>query len=318
MSKLLYAVGAIILCLAMASISLAQTTTVTTTTPTTQVTATQNTDGTWTVVEYPVGREVQVNLMPGGTITGLNGTATVLRAADGSTIKLNLTGLPADLTGLNLYAVDPSGAVTLLGPINISNGAGTLTTMTPMSRFMLFASPEADLTTISASTPVIFRSSVPEGFAVIPYAQSGPQGGAPIGERVAATTNAATTPAYSAPLLGIPNFRRGTDTHLSVHFPALADSRANVFIEPRNDGPTTIKMRFHSLKRVPANKRIVLWAVAPDGTFTRLGQVINTGHRNEAQIQTETALADFGLFVTLEDVNEPAQPAGVIYATINK
>ncbi|MDQ6651276.1 MAG: anti-sigma factor, partial [Acidobacteriota bacterium] len=63
-------------------------------------------------------------------------------------------------------------------------------------------------------------------------------------------------------------------------------------------------------------KRIVLWAVAPDGTFTRLGQVVNTRNRNEAQIQTETQLKDFGLLVTLEDKNEVPNPSGPIFATV--
>ncbi|HYY43546.1 MAG TPA: hypothetical protein VE775_12490, partial [Pyrinomonadaceae bacterium] len=158
--------------------------------------------------------------------------------------------------------------------------------------------------------------AVPEGFAVVPYAQSGPQRGAAVGERVAATAAPAAASPYSVPMLNIPNFRRGTDTHLRVKFAQLNDARANIFLEPRKDGPTQIKMRFHSLTRVPSDKRIVLWGVSPEGTYTRLGQVINTRNRNEAQIQTETALKDFGLLVTLEDKDEVPNPSGPTFATV--
>ncbi len=240
----------------------------------------------------------------------------MLRAANGSTIKFNLSGLPADMSTVNAYAVSPNGRVTLLGPLTINNGIATQSFTAPLDKFMIVLSPEANLSSYGPDTTYLFRSAVPQGLAVVPYAQSGPKDGAPVGERVAATTTPGATPAYNVPMLGIPNFRRGTDTHLRVHFPTLADSRANIFIEPRLDGPTQIKLRFHSLKRVPANTRLVLWAVGPDNSFVRLGQVINTGNRNEAQIQTETNLKDFGLLVTMENADEAPHPSGQIYATI--
>lgn len=59
-----------------------------------------------------------------------------------------------------------------------------------------------------------------------------------------------------------------------------------------------------------------MWAVSPDNKFVKLGQIVNTGQRNEAQIQTEPALTDFGLFITLED--EAATPSGVIVGTVLK
>src|SRR6185436_11141678 len=102
-----------------------------------KVTTVQTPEGTYTIVEYPVGKETTVTLTPVG-LTGATGTAKVLRAADGTTITLNLASLPADLAALNVYAVDSTGAVTLLGPVEITNGgAGTFTTTTPLSRFML-------------------------------------------------------------------------------------------------------------------------------------------------------------------------------------
>ncbi|MGH9942361.1 MAG: anti-sigma factor [Pyrinomonadaceae bacterium] len=95
----------------------------------------------------------------------------------------------------------------------------------------------------------------------------------------------------------------------------MTGSRANVNIEPRKDGPTMMMMRFHELKEAPAGKRYVVWAVSPDNKYRRLGQVVNTGQRNEAEIKSEVAWADFGLFVTTEEVDN-AQPAGTLVGTI--
>jgi hypothetical protein len=315
--RLLTIAGSLALALASAGLAVAQDTK-TTTTVTTQTTKTiQNPDGTYTIVQYPVDKEVTVNLAPGTMIPGAKGIARVRRHGDMTTVNLDLSDITGDANNYNVYAVDPAGQFTLLGPVTITNGVATQTFTTPMDKFMLVLSPEANLTTIADNTPILFRSTVPEGLAVVPVAQSGPKDGAPVGERVAATTTPANS-TYNVPMLGIPGFRRGTDTHMRVHFPELNDARANVFIEPRKDGPTEIKVRFHSLTRVPADKRIVVWAVAPDGHYTKLGQVINTRDRNEAEIKGETALPDFGLLVTLEDVDTVATPAGAVFATVMK
>ena len=314
--RLLCIAGGILLSLASAT-TFAQQPTTTTTTTTTQTTAVQNADGSWTVVEYPVGKEVTVNLMPTTVIPGAGGNARILRSADGTTINLDLTGLTGDAANYNLYAVEPSGHVTLLGPVTANNGVATFKATTPLNSFMLFLSPEANLTTYSPTTNVVLRSAVPNGFAVVPVASRGERDGAAVGERVAATSTGGATSAYNAPMLGIPGFRRGTDTEMKINFAgALTGSRANVFLEPRKDGPTTIKMRFHELKDAPAGQTYVLWAISPDNKFVKLGQIVNTGQRNEAQIQTETALQDFGLFVTLE--NEQSAPSGTIVGTVIK
>lgn len=278
---------------------------------TTTVTKTiQNADGTYTVIEYPVGKETIVNLDP-VTIPGATGRATILRATDGTRIRLNLTGLPNDLTTLNLYAVDAAGVTRSLGPITVNNGIGTFTTTTPMDKFMLIASPESSLTTYDPNTKVFFRSAVPSGFAVVPHSSHGERDGAPVGERVSATTTTGITPAnsYQVPMLNIPGFRRGTDTHMKVNFSgAMTGARANVFIVPRKDGPTQVKLRFHELKEAPSGKTYVVWAVSPDNKFVKLGQIVNARGRNEAEIRSETSLRDFGLLVTVED--ELGSPAG--------
>jgi hypothetical protein len=294
-------------------------------TTTTTVTQTvQNPDGTYTVIEYPAKKEIKLQLNP-VTIKRGKGIATILRDDDGTRIKLNLTDIPSDVTALNLYAVDDTGTVTPLGPIAITNGVGTLTATAPLTKFMLVASPTADLSTYSPQTAVVFRSAVPEGFAVIPVTS-------PSGEKVAAVTAPVTAPATAAPvtaapvtaapaaevsvdaipMLNIPAYKTGDDTKIKVDFSgALTGARANVFITPRKDGPTEVKMRFHELKDAPAGQTFVLWAVGADQQFVKLGQVVNTPGRNEAEIKSETTLADFGLLVTMENATAiGAAPVG--------
>jgi hypothetical protein len=331
MSKhVLSVLGAVMLTLAIASIALAQTTTQTTVTKTVQ-----NPDGTYTIVEYPVKKEIKITLNP-VNVTGAQGVATILRDDDGTRIKLNLANVPADMTTLNLYAIDDKGVVTSLGPVAISNGTGTLAATTPLTRFMLVASPEPALTAYDANTAVVFRSAVPEGLAVIPFTTN------PSGERVSATTAPTTAPTtttptttapttstavvtpsgqvaattYAAPMLNIPAYKTGDDTKIKVNFTgALTGARANVFIKPRKDGPTEVNMRFHDLKEAPAGQKFILWAVSPDNKFVKLGQVMNTGERNEAEIKSETTLPDFGLVVTMEAA-DGEMPTGPTVGTI--
>jgi hypothetical protein len=327
MSKhVLSVLGAVMLTLAIAAIALAQTTT------TTVTQTVQNPDGTYTIIEYPVKKEVKIALTPIGTPA--KGFATILRDDDGTRIKLNLTEIPAEMTAMTLYAVDDKGVVTALGPVAITNGTGTLAATTPLSRFMLVASPEPALTAYDANTKVLFRSAVPEGFTVIPLSSSAS------GEKVAAvaapttvtaptTATAPTTGAtvvspttqtavtYTAPLLGIPNYKKGDDTKIKVDFTgALEGARANVFITPRKDGPTEVNMRFHDLKEAPQGQKFILWAMSSDGQFQKLGQVVNAKGRNEAEIKSETTLTDFGLVVTMEGAEAP-MPAGPAVAHIH-
>ena len=301
--------AAVTLSLALAAVAVAQTT---------EKKVVQNPDGTYTIIEYPVKKEITVNLNPVNT-TG-TGVATILRDDAGTRIKLNLANVPADVTALTLYAVDDKGVVTPLGPVAISNGVGTLETTTPLSRFMLIASPETALTAYDPNTAVVFRSAVPQGFSVIPVSRSAS------GETVSAVTTptapttttitptpqgvVATTTTYTAPMLGIPNFKKGDDTKIKVDFSgALSGARANVFITPRKDGPTKVEMRFHDLKEAPAGQKFVVWAVGANGEYMKLGEVVATGGHNEAEIKTETTMPDFGLLITMESAIGAA-PAG--------
>ncbi len=171
-NKLFRVVGGVALSFSLTGFLYAQTTTTMTTT-TKQVV--QNPDGTYTVIEYPVGKEVMVDLMP-MKMQGAKGMARVMRAADGTTVAVDLMGLPADASNYYVYAVDPRGNVTLLGPTTVSNGMGKATFTTPMNQFMLVLSPKEGLTTLANDTPVVFRSSVPTGFAVVPTAVTSPTG----------------------------------------------------------------------------------------------------------------------------------------------
>jgi len=309
MSKHVWSIlAAVALTLALAAVALGQTTTTTTT----QKKVVQNPDGTYTIIEYPVKKEVTVALNP-VNISGATGVATILRDDDGTRIKLNLANVPADVTALTLYAIDDSGKVTALGPVTISNGTGTLAATTPLSKFMLIASPETALTAYDPNTRIVFRSAVPEGFAVVPLSRSAE------GEKVAATTAPAavvaptTAPAavvapqaaavtYTAPMLGLPTFKKGDDTKIKVDFTGpLAGARANVFLTPKSGEPTKVEMKFHDLKAAPAGKRFVAWAVGANGEYVKIGEVTNLGDRNEAEIKSEVALADFGLLITMED-----------------
>src|ERR1043166_9825675 len=310
MSKSLTAIlGAVLLTCSLAVVAAAQKTTVTK--------VVQNPDGTFTVVEYPVGKETVVTLNPIG-ITA-TGTATILLDANGTTIKVNLTSLPADMTAVNLYAVDPTGAVTALGPVDIANGAGTFTTTAPLTKCMLFAAPDANLTAYDANTKIIFRSAVPDGLTVIPISTAAVVAPAttvaptvaPVGAQVAV---AATD--YTVPMLGIGSFKKGDESKFKLDFTGpMEGARANVFIEPHKNGKMTeVRMRFHDLKEAPKGLAYVLWAVSPANQFQRLGSIVNIKGRNEAEIKSETAFDDFGLLLTTEDVGIPAtaliKPAG--------
>ena len=198
----------------------------------------------------------------------------------------------------------------------MANGAGTFTTLTPLSKFMLVASPDANLSAYNDGTNVYFRSAAPAGLTIIPLTSAVNAAGeqvaavvAPVATAVVPTTDAANLATAvvtddTAPLLGIPTFKRGDDTKLKVNFGGTMEgARANIFIEPHKNGRVTeVRMRFHDLKEAPKGQAYVLWAASPDGHFQRLGQVVNVKGRNEAEIKSETALNDFGLFLTVEDL----------------
>lgn len=274
-----------------------------------QTTVVQNPNGTYTIVEYPVGRETTVILNPVSApnqVTAPIGRATIRRNPDGTTIRLNLTNVPYDWNYLHVYAVEPNGAVTNLGSVNTANGAGMFSTRTPLTRFMLVVSPDANLTAYDVNTRVYLRSAAPEGLTVIPF--GGP--GVAVGEQVATVI-----PEYRAPMLGIPNFKVGDETKLKMNFSgSMEGARANIFIKPRSHGRSTeVEMHFHDLKEAPKGTAYTLWAVSPGNEYQKLGSIVNVRGRNEAEIKSETTFDDFGLLLTTEDLGSSAtiiKPSG--------
>jgi hypothetical protein len=319
MNKRISLLAAALLIISTAALVAAQTEPTQTTTTTTVTKTVQNPDGTYSVIEYPLKKETVVNLNSVG-LTNATGVATILRDDNGTRVILNLTNVPADVTAMNVYAVDETGTVTSLGPVVLANGTGKFSGTTPLTRFMLVTAPDGSMTAYDPSAKIYFRSTVPEGFAVIPHSMSAS------GETVGATSTPGTTPASvdAVPMLNIPAYKKGDETKLKVDFTgAMTGARANIFIEPHKSGKETeITMHFHELKEAPSGQTYILWAVSRDNQFFKLGQIANYKGRNEAEIKANTSLADFGLLVTMEDFGAlktiviPAGPRlGVIQIT---
>jgi hypothetical protein len=304
--------GGLALAVTFSSFAMAQDTTTktTTTTTTTKAEVVQNTDGTYTVIEYPVGKEVTVQLTP-NNLEGATGTARVMRAADGTKVYVDLAGVTGDAKSYYAYAVDSNGMPTLLGPVMIENGAAKAEFSTPMNQFMVVLSPNEGVTSFSNEIPVTFRSAVPNGYAVVPTAVTSSVNN---NKQVAATTEVDST--YQVPLLNVPGFTNKT-TEIRIAFSGeLQGLKGKAYIDRAKEGATQVKMRFDDMKMAPKEKRFVLWASSADGKYTKLGQVINTGNRQESEIRSETAMKDFGLFVTVED-KDVDQPTGKTYSTFS-
>ena len=257
----------------------------------------QNADGTYTVIEYPVGKEVMINLTPFTTVTGSTGHARVMRAADGTKVWVDLTGVPASTTSMYAYAVDPSGAPTLLGPVTITNGVAKAEFSTPMNQFMLVLSPTEGLTAIDTATPVYYRSSLPSGYAVVPRRVSENRV-----VKVAPSVIDREPAGYEVPMLNVGTFG-DSEREVKMKFGGELNGLEGKAYIKRDKGATKVRMHFDDMNKVPKNKRFTLWTYSADGQYVKLGSVINSGKRDEAAIKSETALADFGLFVTAEDAD---------------
>src|SRR5258705_12237587 len=157
MSKGISILAAALLILSAAVVAAAQTTvtttptTVVTQTPTTVTKTVQNPDGTYTVIEYPVGKEVQLMLNP-VTLTSSKAVASILRDDNGTRVVVNMTGVPADVSAINLYAIDDTGTLSALGPVVLANGTGKFSGTTPLSKFMIIAAPDETLATYDPNT----------------------------------------------------------------------------------------------------------------------------------------------------------------------
>jgi hypothetical protein len=262
-------------------------------------------DGTYTVIEYPVEKEVIVTLTPGTLVTGATGTARVMRSAEGTQIFMDLADIPDATTNFHVYAVDPAGKTNHLGPVKLANGRAKAEFKTPLNQFMLILSPVEGLTAITPASTIAFHSAVPEGYAIIPRQTHT--------DTTAAAVKGVAMSAYDVPMLGLQNLG-SDDREVSINFTGeLADLDAKAYLK-REDGVTEVKMKFDEMDEVPSGKWFVLWAVAPDGSFTKLGEVYNSTETGDSgEIVGTTTLTDFGLFMTVEDA-EVTTPTSRIYS----
>jgi len=267
-----------------------------------------NSDGTYSVIEYPVDKDVEVRLMP---MKGINGTgmAHVMRTANGTKVVFDLNGAPSDWKELHAYAVDPSGSSTYLGPITFSGGAGKAEFMTPASQFMLVLSPNQGLTTYDTTTTYVYRSEVPQGYTVVPR---GKVMRTQMTSSDAAMSVQDTSVTYDVPMLNIRQYA-GKETTLRLKFEGeLNGLEAKAYVKPVA-GKTQIRMTFDDLQKVPLGKRFVLWTSGPQG-YAKVGQIIHAGKKDTAEIRGESTLNDFGLFLTVED-KDVERPTSRIYST---
>jgi len=267
-----------------------------------------NSDGSYSVIEYPVDKEVHVKLLP---MAGLNGTgmARVMRTANGTKVYFDFSNSPADWKEVYAYAVDPAGRTTYLGPVDFSSGVGKAEFTTPSDQFMLVVSPTEGLTTYDPTTTYYYRSEVPSGYKVIPRSTTIVTTSSAVDTAGVATVQTVT---YDVPMLGMAKYK-GKSTELKLNFGGeLSGLQAHAYLKPVG-GKTQIKMTFDDLQKAPMGKRFVLWTYSPEG-YTKIGQVIHAGKKDTAEIKGETALADFGLFLTAEDIDVD-RPTSRIYST---
>jgi len=125
-------------------------------------------------------------------------------------------------------------------------------------------------------------------------------------------------PDYSAPLLGVSQMTINATKRVSMTlFGDLTRTRLEVFITADREDGRLLRAGFSNLKNAPVGAHLVLWGVLPNHEIARLGQVINTGTRDTARIQTETTLADFGILLTVEYEENLSQPRGKVVGRAN-
>ncbi len=124
----------------------------------------QDTHREWTVIEYPDGCDVVVDLIPHSLIPGAKGFARIKRSGGEITIAVSVTGLFGDRESYSLYSVAPTGKVTALGVMLLKDGNGSIETTTNIHQFMLLLSPENKLTSLWLDMPIILQRTIPEGF----------------------------------------------------------------------------------------------------------------------------------------------------------
>lgn len=276
-------------------------------------------DNAWTVIEYPDGQEVVVELLP-ATSTDAKGTARVKRRGNEVSIHLEVNGLTGDGSTHQVYLVDSLGNATILGTLTPTDGSGTLDATSALQKFMIVISPDVDLTTIASETKVTLRSTVPRGFNVVAMETPAESVSTePTTTNSETETPVAESPEYDVPLLGVGSLRPGTSMNVRASFAGgFEGTRASIAVKPQKNGPTQIKMRLTNVKQPPEGMQYLLWEITPDNSYSLLGR-LTPGKRNETKIDATTASSDFGLFITTESAEaNPTSPTGSLVATIVK
>lgn len=286
------------------------------------VASTRSQDDTWTVIEYPEGQEVLVELKPGASLPEAKASARVTRSGSETTVNLEVRGVTGTESAHQVYLVDSLGNATLLGTLTITDGAGTLQANTALSRFMIVVSPERDLTAIAADTKISLRSAVPEGFAVAArevktevtsVEPSSSTGVEPSTSNVEVQPTQPAAPEYDVPLIDIANLKRSSKLKVKLSS-GFENAKATAIINPQKNGPTQIRIRFTNLKEVPEGTQYILWQVGADNSYTPLGH-LTPSKKSESVINAETSATDFGLLITFENA-DANRPAGSMVATI--
>jgi hypothetical protein len=277
-------------------------------------------DDSWTVIEYPEGQEVAVELKAGASMPEAKASARVMRSGGETAVNLDVSGATGSEATHQVYIVDSLGNATLLGTLTIADGAGTLSAKTALSKFMIVVSPESDLTAIGPETKISLRSAVPEGFAVIPREAKTETANVEPTVNVEPTTINVETPAqpgppeYDVPLLDIASLKRGGNMRVKLSS-GFENGKASAVVKPQKNGPTQITIRLTKLKDAPEGTQYILWQVAADKSYTQLGHLAPAARNGEFFVNAETSASDFGLLITFENANA-TQPAGSLVATV--
>jgi hypothetical protein len=281
-----------------------------------------NQDDAWTVIEYPEGQEVAVELKAGASMPEAKASARVMRSGSETTVNLDVSGATGSETNHQVYIVDSLGNATLLGTLTITDGAGTLSGKTALSKFMIVVSPEDSLTAIGADTKVSFRSAVPEGFAIVPREPKNEVVTVePPSSSVEPSTGneepQPTQPAvveYDVPLIDLASLKRGSKLKVKLSS-GFENAKATAVISPQKNGPTQIRIQFTNLKEIPEGTQYILWQVEQDNSYTPLGHLTATAKKGDLLVNADTSATNFGLLITFENA-DASRPAGSMVATV--
>ncbi len=241
-----------------------------------------------------------------GELKELEGKVHINREKGATKVKLRfeeMKEIPANKQ-FTLWTYSPDGQYTKLGQI-VSTGrkdSGTIESHTALTDFGLLLTVEEGDVTVPSSP--VFAVISPGAMAA---AQAGP---APVTAPVVSEGSFS----YNVPLLGINAFA-ASGKEFPIRFTGeLAELEGKVHIN-REKGATKVKLHFEEMKEVAPNKRFTLWTYSSDGQYVKLGQIVSTGRKDSATIESHTSLTDFGLLMTVEEA-EVNIPTSRVYTVV--